>query len=779
MPRPPLAFLLPFGLLTAMAFAAEVHAASPRINGTTPFGAQRGVPNEVTINGANLGGNPRLIAPFRFAIVEPAPAGSDAANWKLRLNVDSETPVGVYPIRIQTDDGVSNPFLFAVGQLPQIPEKEDNSTFETAQAITAPSVVEGQSAGNDVDYFKFPGKKGQRIVVDAQCARVGSGVDPSIRLTTVARKFVASADDSPGLLTDARLFATLPDDTDYVIELSDSRYQGGGRPVYRLVVGEVPAAEEIYPLGGREGETLGVELRGGNLEGVKIAATVVASLGNMRLAVPHATQHASAGPVLDVESLTPLRVSRFPEVREPADPKLPPVKAVAPVVFNGRIDPEGDEDQFTVVGVAGQKYRVEVEASDVGSALDGTLQVLGAKGAVVASNDDTQIKLAAKGNAQAPQIVSPDPSLEFTMPAGLTEVTLSLRDLESRGGLGFPYRIIVTPSVPSFAISLNDSEVDLPKGGVAAIPVSIERRNYGGAITIKVVDPPAGLTFRPGLVAAGQVVGVITVSADASANLGLVTLKVVGEGEGADSPTAEAGKTIVFAQQAILPTNSMRQEGLVLAPALERPVVLETQAEPVEVVHGYGANFTVKARRTGDANAALALSALPLPPGVTVPNSKIDEKAAEGKVAFTTTTDIPLGSTTIAVQAKGKLAGADQTLAVPAVTLNVIRPAAVELAMSNVELKAGQSVELKGKVVRKGDFKEPVTVKPSGLPAGVKADPVTVAPDASEFTIKLTAEEKAAAATASSNVALAFQVNKKDYPSPPTAALAIKVLPAK
>ena len=121
----------------------------------------------------------------------------------------------------------------------------------------------GRRRAIDVDYFRFAGKKGERIVVDAQCARIGSGVDPSIRLTTAGRAYVASADDSAGLLTDARLTATLPEDTDYVIELSDSRYQGGGRPVYRLVVGAVPVADEVFPLGGRQGETVGFELRGG------------------------------------------------------------------------------------------------------------------------------------------------------------------------------------------------------------------------------------------------------------------------------------------------------------------------------------------------------------------------------------------------------------------------------------------------------------------------------------------------------------------------------------
>ena len=84
--------------------------------------------------------------------------------------------------------GLSNPFLFAVGQLPQVTEKEDNSLFELAQPFVAPAVIEGQAGGNDVDYYRFAGKKGQRIIVDAQCARIGSGVDPSIRLTTASRR---------------------------------------------------------------------------------------------------------------------------------------------------------------------------------------------------------------------------------------------------------------------------------------------------------------------------------------------------------------------------------------------------------------------------------------------------------------------------------------------------------------------------------------------------------------------------------------------------------------
>ncbi len=120
-------------LVALMLSGTIAAAAPPQINGITPFGVKRGEPSEITINGANLTGNPKLVAPFKFVVVPPG--AGDAGNWKPKLNVDPQTPVGVYPIRVLTDEGLSNPFLFAVGQLPQVTEKEDNSLFETGSAV--------------------------------------------------------------------------------------------------------------------------------------------------------------------------------------------------------------------------------------------------------------------------------------------------------------------------------------------------------------------------------------------------------------------------------------------------------------------------------------------------------------------------------------------------------------------------------------------------------------------------------------------------------------------
>src|SRR5262249_47186844 len=162
-----------------------------------------------------------------------------------------------------------------------------------------------------------------------------------------------------------------------------------------------------------------------------------------------------------------------------------PVRAAVPVALNGRIDPAGDEDRFTLAVTPGQKLRIEVDASDFGSALDGTLQVLGAKGETLATADDTAPPSPGKGK-KAPPTASPDPSRDFRGPAGQAEVTLALRGLGGRGGLGFPYRIRVVPAPASFDLTLDDAQVSIPRGGTAAVGVTVVRKGYNGPITLGV-----------------------------------------------------------------------------------------------------------------------------------------------------------------------------------------------------------------------------------------------------------------------------------------------------
>ncbi len=251
--------------------------------------------------------------------------------------------------------------------------------------------------------------------------------------------------------------------------------------------------------------------------------------------------------------------------------------------------------------------------------------------------------------------------------------------------------------------------------------MTIVRQGYSGPIVLRVINPPAGLSYRPGTIAEGQTLGVFTVSAAADAALDDVsTLEVMAESEGAGPSVAvRASKTIVFAKQGTLATNSLTQVGIPTVVAQAQGVSLDTPPGPIEVAHGFSVPIVVKVAREEGSDGALAFSLVNPPPGLTLAGGKIGEKETEGTVSLNTTTDHPLGLVTVALSAKGKIAGADRTIEAPAITLNLVKPAAVELASKALEIKPGATFELKGTVVRKGTFKEPVSVKVNNLPAGL------------------------------------------------------------
>ena len=312
------------------------------------------------------------------------------------------------------------------------------------------------------------------------------------------------------------------------------------------------------------------------------------------------------------------------------------LKAFAPIVFNGRIGKPREEDKYVVVVTPGQKYHIEVDAAELGSALDGVLQVKGPDGAVLANADDTAAPTQSKAKAAAKKaatINSPDPSLDFTVPGGMSEITLSLRDLRGEGGDGYPYRLTVElVDAAPFQIAPVDDQLNLPKGGTAAVAVTIIRQGFNGPIKLNIANPPPGLTIRPGLVNAGQAVGTLTITASPDASFEVANLKLIGEAQGMPAPVVvEASKTIVFAEQGTLATNVMLQEGLPAATSLPTPITLDAPATPVEIVHGYGGGVPVKAiRASGTEDVVLTFGSAPLPAGFAIGASTIPAKANEG-----------------------------------------------------------------------------------------------------------------------------------------------------
>src|SRR2546430_211597 len=227
----------------------------------------------------NVGKNPakgeQVLSPFPAPSTPLTPPQENmAAGRKLPFLVEmkADAAIRTYPIRVQTQDGLSNILLFTVGAFPEVTEGESkpestehaNDSMETAERIEAPVIVNGTLRGPDRDYYRVHAKQGERLVFEVEARRLGSAIDPVLRIVDAEGKQIAHSDDAPALGVDARVDVAFQRDGDYYALVHDARLSLQSQNFYRLKVGNFAYADGIFPLGGKRGEKVDVELFGGS-----------------------------------------------------------------------------------------------------------------------------------------------------------------------------------------------------------------------------------------------------------------------------------------------------------------------------------------------------------------------------------------------------------------------------------------------------------------------------------------------------------------------------------
>src|SRR5262245_60165970 len=142
----------------------SLNAASPVLNQLDPPGGQRGKAITLALNGTGLVEGAAVISSLPGAFTPLAPKenrmGETQLNFLVELKPDA--PVGLYPIRVQTPEGLSNVLLFSVGAFPEVAEEEltdySNDSLETAKPIQPPVTVNGKLRGPDQDFYRFHAK---------------------------------------------------------------------------------------------------------------------------------------------------------------------------------------------------------------------------------------------------------------------------------------------------------------------------------------------------------------------------------------------------------------------------------------------------------------------------------------------------------------------------------------------------------------------------------------------------------------------------------------------
>lgn len=622
--------------------AAEAQTSWPRINRVSPIGAQRGTTVEVTVTGVNVFRGTGLLFEGTGITVEsvkpippePPPPPKDGKKpeeppknpegkltAKVRIAPDAEP--GVRALRVVSPLGPSEIGWFAVGQWPEVAEKEPNNTRERAQEIQFPVTVTGRiDPGEDVDVFHLHAEAGQTLVFDVLATRLESPLDSFLSLQDSAGHEISVNDDFNE--KDSLLAYTVPSAGDYYLLLRDLSNRGGDRQYYRLSMGEIPYVTAAFPMGGRPGSTVPMELQGFNLGDVRTAQVrlpddATPGLVPMSVALPKGNSNPLTLAVVDKDASAPELMEA-----EANDDPAKAQKLAVPSIVNGRIQPPAgtaapDVDCYRFTATKDQKLVLEVIARRFGSQLDSMLSVSDANGKELASNDDG---------------VGKDSRLEFTAPEN-GEYIARITDLQDRGGPGFTYRFSVSNAAPDFTLSFTPDRLAIGQGDRIPMTVTAQRSGgFEGEIAVEISGLPQGVSaVGPSRIRAKQSQALITLTAASDASILTTAFRVTG------SATVD-GKTIRRVAQGKQEINrdgerSERPVNFVTAAVSEPPdMVVTADTDKVTLAPGKSVEIKVKVVRKEGFKGKVPLAALGVPEGITVTAPEIAEADSEGKITL-------------------------------------------------------------------------------------------------------------------------------------------------
>jgi hypothetical protein len=224
-------------VINSVAFAQR-RGQPPRGPGLSPMAVAPGKTTRVTVQNASIGAEPILWTNFECQAVF---ASNDDRKPAFDVTLPRDARPGIGIARVHGLGGVSAPALIVIDDLPTVVESPGATTRAHAQPVHLPVAVEGSCEAVASDFFRFTGTKGQHVSVEVVAARVGSAMDPVVRILDAAGREISYCDDDPATGgEDPRFSVNLPADGDYVIELRDIHYEGGDAHRYRLRVGGSP-----------------------------------------------------------------------------------------------------------------------------------------------------------------------------------------------------------------------------------------------------------------------------------------------------------------------------------------------------------------------------------------------------------------------------------------------------------------------------------------------------------------------------------------------------------
>jgi hypothetical protein len=727
--------ILAAGLMLGCCSAAV--ASSPSLGSITPRGVQRDTEATLFFNGGRLSDAQEIFfyspgfAVWKLEVVNDG-------QVKVTVKVADDCRLGEHAARVRTASGISELRTFYVGALPGVDEKEPNSDFASPQPVNLNVTVTGVADNEDVDYYIFEAKKGQRVTAEVEGMRLANTVfDPFVAILDMKRFELSASDDHALVWQDSVASAVIPEDGNYVVQVRESAYAGNGACTYRLHVGTFPRPTATVPAGGKLGEEVEVRFLGD-----------VTGPFAQKIKLPAAPQPKFAVFAQDSGGIAPspnvFRLSEFGNVveAEPNNNHEQATRAELPLALNGVIAEPGDVDFFRFAAKKGQVFDVHCYARRIRSPLDPVMTLYHFAGGGIVGNDDA---------------VGPDSYFRVTFPED-KEYSISVSDHLGKGGANYAYRIEFTPVQPRLALSIpkvaqysqERQTIAVPRGNRYATLVQASRGDFGGELVLSGDGLPQGVTMSCENVAANLDVVPVLFEAAPDAPVAGTLANLIGRH--ADPNQKISGG---FSQSVELVVGAPGQsiywryeaDKAAVAVSQEVPFKLQIIEPKVPLVQNGSMNLKVVAERTGDFKAPITLQMLFNPPGVGSASSvMIPDGQTEALYPINANGGAQVRRWKIAVIGQATVGNGPVWVSSQLATLDVAAPY-VAFAMEKAAVEQGKETEVFCKVQQNTPFDGAAKVRLIGLPNAVTAPELEINKDTKEFAFKVTTDKASPAGT--------------------------------
>ena len=496
-------------LLLATVQSAPAQSSAVLIHDISPRALVPGSVTRVTIRGAALETARTLWTsiPSTVTRVKAEGDGATQATFDVRLPAGR---VGRAAIRVVADAGLSNVALVLLDALTSL----DASRVPADGLVSGPSAIEGRLAVASTDRYSIRLAKGQRLTVDAWSRRLGSSLDPVIRVSGPDGQSLGSVDDSPGLDGDALLSVEALTEGLHTVSITDVSRRGGAAYRYRLRLGHFLPVWLAYPFRVKSGQANRLQLLG---PGVSHELTLPASTPAGTTWVGGPAGSGGGRSLLSVEVVAgDVLVEREPNDRREQSLELPAGERVS-----GRFEKSGDRDWYRVSLKKGRRLQVVGHTASLGLAGRLYMRLVDAEGQML---------------VEVSPAVSTRTTLEHTTGSDMS-AWLMVEELQRRGGLSFGYQLDCRFVDPGFSLSAGHERLHAKPGGKVSLKVTAVRRNFTGAIRLGVEGLGPDVELAGAEIVAGKNETLLTISlpknlkpAAVAAVGGLIGLKIVGEG---------------------------------------------------------------------------------------------------------------------------------------------------------------------------------------------------------------------------------------------------------